>query len=82
MNFNEAMQEIKQLTRKKAKPEEHVKACEKNTMTKDPKKYPKNNMYAWDTGITDRGPSGFPSDINALTGKEKIGSYKDYKIGK
>lgn len=76
MKFNEAVKEIKGPTRKKGEPEESVKASEKNSRIRDPKKYPKDNMYAWDTGIADRGPTGFASDINALTGKEKIGHSK------
>jgi hypothetical protein len=44
---------------------------------KDPSKYPKDNFYAWDPGITDRGITGFTSDINVLTQKETVGTSKD-----
>lgn len=89
MKFEEAVKETKGLERKKAKPDASVKASKKNTTIKDPGQYPKENMYAWDTGITDRGPTGFTGDINALIGKEKIGhskittytNYKSYKKG-
>ena len=44
---------------------------------KDPNKYPKDNMYAWDTGTTDRGVTGFTSDLKVLTQKETVGTSSD-----
>ena len=56
---------------KKALPDESVSSEDSKTI-KDPKKYPKE-LWAHDTGVSDRGVTGFTSDVNVLKHKEKTG---------
>ena len=75
MIFDNVINEVKKGL-KKMKPEEEVKAKKGSDVISDPKKYPKKDMYAWDTGIADRSPAGFTSDVNVLKHKEIMGKVK------
>jgi len=72
VKFNEALKGLK-----KSEPISSVHSSEPTTI-KDPKKYPKE-LWAYDTGVADRGTNGFTSDINVLTQKEFVGIPKEQK---
>jgi len=65
MRFDEA------LKLKKMEPTSSANTSQPTTI-RDPKKYPKE-LWAYDTGVADRGTNGFTSDINVLTQKEFVG---------
>ena len=73
MKFNEAMK----FNTKKIEPVSSARTSEPKTIS-DPKKYPKE-LWAYDTGVADRGTNGFTSDINVLTQKEFVGIPKEQK---
>ena len=68
MKFNNA---LKNNLKKKTKPDTSISSREPKTAY-DPKDYP-NPLIMWDTGATDRGLTGFPSDWNVLTQRELMG---------
>lgn len=67
MKFNQVMRELN----------EHVGRGGSHKMdVQKPSDAPKK-VIAYDTGVGDRGVTGFPSDLKVLTQKEIVGTKKD-----